>query len=138
MRRMRLMWAIIRRSGASKALGGFLVIYLVCAFVVLMVEPDVSSYGDALWFLWAVSTTVGLGDVTAQTMAGRLAAIVCSVFAVITTAILTGVIVDYFHETRQQQLDQSLVEFLDKLERLPELDHDELTSLAERVKAFRK
>ena len=137
MHRIALIWALLRRSGAEKVLLGFLMWYLCSAFVVMVFEPGIVGYGDALWFLWAVSTTVGLGDVTAITLVGRITAVLCSIYAVVTTAVITGVIVDYFNELRQQQLDQSLTEFLDKLERLPDLDQDELARISQRVRTFR-
>lgn len=133
-----LLWKVIKRSGASTAATGFLVVYLLCAFAILLVEPNITRYSDALWFLWAVASTTGLGDITAVTLVGRIAAIICSLYAVVTTAIITGVIVDYYNESRQLQFDMSMVEFMDKLERLPELDHDELVDMANRVKEFRK
>ena len=138
MRRVRLLWLVIRRSGAWKALAAFLVLFFVCAILVLVAEPGVDNFFDALWFLWAVSTTVGLGDLTAVTIVGRIASMVCSVFAIVTTAALTGVIVDFFSEAREQDLQGSISEFLDKLERLPELDREELEDISKRVKKLRQ
>ena len=136
-KRLHLLFVVLRRSGVYKVLLVFLVFYMLCALVVLCAEPGIERYGDALWFLWAVSTTVGLGDITAVTIAGRVATILCSLYAIATTALITGVIVDYFNEERQRQYDESLTLFLDKLERLPELDHDELVSISKKVKRNR-
>ena len=136
-KRLHLLFVVLRRSGVYKILIGFMGVYLLCATVVMIVEPKVERFGDALWFLWAVSTTVGLGDVTAVTLAGRVAAVICSLCAITTTALITGVIVDYFNEERQRQYDESLTLFLDKLERLPELDHDELVKISKKVKRNR-
>lgn len=116
----------------------FLSVYLACGLIVLWMEPGVTTYADALWFLWAVSLTVGLGDFTAVTIVGRLATIVCSLFALIATAVITGVIVDFFNESRMQQLDGSVTEFMDKLEHLDELDKDELKGISQRIKRLRK
>ena len=136
-KRLHLLFVVLRRSGVYKALLGFLGVYFVCGLVVMVSEPKIEGFGDALWFLWAVSTTVGLGDVTAVTLAGRVAAVTCSLCAITTTALITGVIVDYFNEERQRQYDESLTLFLDKLERLPELDHDELVRISKKVKRNR-
>ena len=137
MKRVHLLFVLLRRSGIYKILLGFMGVYLFCAIVVMIAEPNVERFGDALWFLWAVSTTVGLGDITAVTVPGRLATIVCSLYAIITTALITGVAVDYFNEERQRQYDESLTLFLDKLERLPELDKDELAAISKKVKRNR-
>ena len=133
----RLLFIIIRRSGAGGILAGFLGLYLACALVTLVVEPDVTTIVDALWFMWAVSTTVGLGDLTAVTIVGRTASMICSVAAIVTTAIITAVVVDYFNESRQNQMDESVSLFLDKLEHLPELDESELEEISARVRKMR-
>lgn len=137
MRRLRLLRIVLRRSGASKVVAAFLVVYLVCAAIVFVTEPGITTYADSLWYLWAVSLTVGLGDFTAVTLVGRVVSMVCSLCAVLTTAILTGVIVDYFNESRQRQFDGSLAEFLDKLERLDELSTQELQNISQKVRKLR-
>lgn len=138
MRRLRLLIIVLRRSGAIHVVGAFLALFLVCAAVVQVAEPGIQTYGDAMWFLWAVSLTVGLGDFTSVTLVGRLVAVLCSLCALITTAIITGVVVDYFNESRQRQLDQSLSEFLDKLEHLNELGPKELENISQTVRRLRR
>ena len=136
-KRLHLLFVVLRRSGVYKVLLVFLGFYMLCALVVLFAEPGIERYDDALWFLWAVSTTVGLGDITAVTPAGRIVTVLCSLYAITTTALITGVIVDYFNEERQRQYDESLTLFLDKLERLPELDQEELAAISKKVKRNR-
>ena len=138
MHRLRVLWLITKRSGVGKSLIAFMVVYLICAAIVQFSEPNINNYGDALWFLWAVSLTVGLGDYTAVTALGRFAVVVCSLFAVVVVAIVTGVVVDYFNEVRQHQLDSSITVFLDKLERLPELSKEELEEVSHKVKKLRR
>lgn len=135
MSEIRLLWVIIKGSGASKPLAGFLTTYAICALIVVLFEPSIETYGDALWFLWAVSTTIGLGDLTAVTMVGRAAAVVCSLYALITTAIITGVVVDFFNERRQARYNTSMSVFLDKLEHLEELEPEELAEMSATVRA---
>lgn len=138
MHRLALLRIVLKRSGVNKIIVGFLAVYLVCAVIVLAVEPSITNYGDALWFLWAVSLTIGLGDVTASTFVGRMAAVVCSLYALVAVAIFTGVTVDYYNEARQSQFNESLAAFLDKLEHLDELSQDELRALSERVRERRR
>lgn len=138
MHKFKLLCLIIRRSGAGKPLAGFVTTFLVCALILWLIEPSVQTFGDAIWFLWAVSLTVGLGDITAVTLVGRVVTIICSLYAVITMAIITAVVVDYFHERRQEQLNESLSLFMDKLERLPELSDEELRDMSAKVKDLRR
>lgn len=136
--RGRLLVLVLKRSGAWRVLGSFCVVYLVCAAVVCAFEPAVPTFGDALWFLWAVSTTVGLGDLTAVTTVGRIASVICSLSAIVTTAIVTAIIVDFFNELRQSQFDESLTVQLDKLEHLSELSKQELDEISEHVRRLRR
>lgn len=136
-RRFALLRIVLKRFGVNNIIIGFIVVYLVCAAVVLVAEPTIASYGDALWFLWAVSLTIGLGDVTAVTFVGRTAAVVCSLYALVTIAIFTGVTVDYYNEARQNEFNESIAAFLDKLEHLDELPPDELRALSELVRKRR-
>lgn len=137
MRGVRLLGLVIRNSGIGSVLTGWLILYLVLALVILFFEPEVTNYGDALWFLWAVSTTVGLGDVTAVTPIGRLATVICSITAILVVAIFTGVVVDFTNERRNARLNESASVLLDKLERLPELTKDELVDISKKIRHYR-
>ena len=68
---------------------------------------------------------------------GRIASVVLSLYAIVVTAIVTGVIVTFYQERRDAQLKQSVAELLDKLERLPELDEEELRQISESVRRYR-
>jgi hypothetical protein len=48
------------------------------------------------------------------------------------------VVVDFYSETMQSQQRETLSEFLDELERLPELSQDELAHISERVRELRE
>ncbi len=137
MRRIRLFLVVLRRNGGLPLLGGLVVLTLVAALVVLAFEPGVTSLGDALWYCWEVATTIGLGDVFAVSPVGRIASVVLSLYAIVVTAIVTGVIVTFYQERRDAQLKQSVAELLDKLERLPELDEEELRQISESVRRYR-
>ena len=51
--------------------------------------------------------------------------------------LFTGVIAGFYVEIMKLRAHESATEFLDELERLPELSHEELVSLSERAKKFR-
>ncbi len=138
MHKLRLLWIVFKRSGAWMAIAIFVGSVLLCGLMVQIAEPEIDSYGDALWFLWAVATTVGLGDYTAVTTVGRVASVICSLFAVVCTSISTAVIVDFFNEERHHQRNEALSEFLDKLEHLPDLSEDELRDISKRVRKLRR
>ncbi len=112
MRRIRLFLVVLRRNGGLPLLGGLVVLTLAAALVVLAFEPGVTNLGDALWYCWEVATTIGLGDVFAVSPVGRIASVVLSLYAIVVTAIVTGVIVTFYQERRDAQLKQSVAELL--------------------------
>ena len=63
--------------------------------------------------------------------------VVLTLAAALVVLALTGVIVTFYQERRDAQLKQSVAELLDKLERLPELDEEELRQISESVRRYR-
>ena len=137
MRGFRLLFAVIRHSGLRRVMAWFAAVYLLSAVIVTLVEPEITRLQDALWFLWAVVTTVGLGDVTATTLVGRAATVACSVSGIVTFAIFTAVVVDYYNERRRMLLDESATVLVEHLEHLEDLDRDELAEISRKVRALR-
>ncbi|MCI1666113.1 MAG: potassium channel family protein [Atopobiaceae bacterium] len=138
MRRLHVLGLILRRSKANHILWGFVAFVVLSALVILETDPGITTFGDALWYCYAVVTTVGFGDITTTSLVTRIVSVVLSCYAVIVIAIITGVVVDFYSETMQSQQRETLSEFLDELERLPELSQDELAHISERVRELRE
>ena len=107
------------------------------AAVVWVAEPSIPTYGDALWFCYAVLSTSGFGDFTAVTFVGRICAVLVTIYSVFVIGIVSGVVVSYFQQTVQVQFEDSKVKFLDRLERLPELSREELEEMAAKARKLR-
>lgn len=137
MKRIRILRDVLRQTGASKIWTCFLVQFLITAGIIWLREPEIHSYGDALWYCYAVVTTIGFGDVVAQCLLSRILSVLLSVSAVIVIAIITGVIVNYFMQVSELHRKGTLAAFIDKLEHLPELSPEELQELSEKVRNFR-
>lgn len=136
--KMRAIGLVIWASGLAPWTVTFAVLFLACAALVTAFEPDVSGFGNSCWFLFQVVTTIGLGDYTATTFVGRVAAIVLSVYSVFYIALITGAVVSFCSERMHARRNQSVAHFLDQLEHLPDLSRDELVDLSERVKHFKR
>lgn len=135
--RLRMIGRILKASGLGATTLIFLVLFFVCAFIINVLEPGMANIGDALWFCFQVVTTIGLGDYTAVTFAGRIVTVVLSVISVFFLAVLTGAVVSYCQESMRANRDASVAHFLDQLEHLPELNKEELTNLSDKIKKFK-
>lgn len=63
----RRMLRLLTRTGAIKIFFAYVVFLLVGGLIEWIVEPQIASYGDGLWFCFVSSTTIGYGDLAAVT-----------------------------------------------------------------------
>lgn len=134
--KIRAIGPVIRAAGLVPWTVSFVVLFLVASALVAACEPGIDGFGDAVWLMFQVVTTIGLGDYTCVSVVGRGAAIVLSVYSVFFLALITGAVVSYCQERMSARRNASVAQFIDKLEHLPELSHEELVDLSEKVKKF--
>ena len=137
MRRLKVLAGILKRTRADKILVGFIVFLFAVAAVIELAEPDIKRYGDALWYCYAVISTAGFGDVVAVTFIGKICSVLLTVYAIFVTAIVTGVVVNFYTQMVEMQRKETLAMFMDQLERLPELSKEELENISKKVRKFR-
>ena len=138
MKQLHVLGIVLKRTGAVKIWLVFLIELFACAAIILLSEPQIHTYGDALWYCYAVVTTMGFGDVIAQTTITRIISVVLSVSAVIVIAIVTGVIVNFYNQMTDLRNKETISAFINKLERLPELSKEELEDMSRKVREFQK
>ena len=115
----------------------FIGVFFVSSLILTLIEPGFASFGDAAWFLYTVISTIGLGDYTCQTVVGRLITVLLSLFSIIYIALVTGVIVSYCDQRLKARESQSVASFVDHLEHLDDLSHEELAALSKRIRELR-
>lgn len=136
MKQLQVLRRVLKNTGASKIWTGFLVLFFGCAAVIWLREPDIHTYREALWYCYAVVTTIGFGDVVAHYPISRALSVVLSISAAVVIALITGVIVNYYNQITAMKQKETLTALMDKLERLPELPPEELEQIARRVKEY--
>ena len=132
----RLLFMSFRIAGVDKFFYSFIVFFIVMAVVLRFAEPSIITFGDSLWYCFAVVTTVGFGDIAAVTPAGRILTLILSLFSIVTMAVFTAVIASFFLDLGKAKASDSAKGFIDDLEHLPELSKEELEQLSSRVKTF--
>ena len=138
MKSLRLFFKILKETHTLKMIASFLAFFVVCAFIVWAREPHINTFSDALWYCYAVATTVGFGDVVVNSHLARILSVILSVFAVVVIAIFTSAVVSFFNQMMELRRKNTLSEFLDKMEHLPDLSKEELADLSKRVKKYHR
>ena len=137
MKKIKLLWVILKRTRADKILLGFVAFLFVMAAILWIAEPGIDRYRDALWYCYAVFSTAGFGDIVAVTFIGKICSVLITVYAIYAIAIITGVVVNFYTQMVEMQRKETLTMFMDKLERLPQLSKEELEVISKNVKKFR-
>nr|WP_279222117.1 potassium channel family protein [Anaerofustis stercorihominis] len=137
MKKARLFWSIVRRCNGEKITIGFILSIFMVAFIIMIKEPGVSSYGDALWYTFVSSSTIGFGDIVVTTTISKLLTVYITLYQALMIAMLSGVIVSHYLEVIQRREEYTITVFMDKLEHLSELNDEEIKQIQEKIKKLK-
>ncbi len=129
---------VARRCRLDKALWIFLASIGIGAAVVLILEPGITSYGDALWFLFVSCTTIGYGDFISVTLLGRCLVVYLTIYQLLLMALLTGVFVSHYREMVHRREMYHVEELLDRFQHLQGLSKEELGQIEEKARSLRQ
>lgn len=91
---------ILYTNGFIYSLGSATIITIIGSFAIYFFERDssttIKSYGDALWWSIVTVTTVGYGDISPTTSAGRVIAAILMLSGIGFLSMLTSTVSTYF------------------------------------------
>ena len=96
---------IIRKTYAAEIIFGLLLLIATFSFLLYSFEPGMSSISDALWYCFAIVTTIGFGDFTAVTALGRVLSVILGVYGIVVVALITSIIVNFYGEMKKDDGD---------------------------------
>ena len=134
MKRLRILKGVLEKTRADRLIAGFVVFFLLDALLIMLVEPGISNYRDAIWYCYAVFSTVGFGDLVAVTIPGRVLTMLLTIYTILIVALVTGVVVAFYNDVVSMKYKASKAEVLDKLENLETLSKEELSELSEKIR----
>lgn len=97
--KFKVLFKIVINTFALEVLFGLLAIMVASALVLLTVEEAFTTFGDSIWYCFAVVTTIGFGDFVATTLIGRLITVLLGVYGIVAVAVITSIIVNFYNET---------------------------------------
>jgi len=93
---------VLRKSMAPEILSGLMILIVSFSFALNLYEPAIETYFDALWYCFAIVTTIGFGDITAVTHLGRVLSVILGLYGIIVVALITSVIVNFYTELNKE------------------------------------
>ena len=93
---------IVRKTYASEIILGLLLLIVAFAYVISFSDSDtIHSFGDALWYCFAIVTTIGFGDFTVTTLIRRVLSVILGIYGIVVVALITSIIVNFYGEMRR-------------------------------------
>lgn len=96
--KLKVLFKIIVNTYSLEILFGLLTMIVFFSIVLSSVETG-WSFLDALWYSFAVVTTIGFGDMVATTGVGRVLTVILGLYGLIVVAVITSIIVNFYNET---------------------------------------
>jgi len=106
--RLDLLRDIVQQTYAAEIIFGLLL--LIASFSFVLLYTDTASfngeYTNALWYCFAVVTTIGFGDMTAVSTVGRILTVVLGIYGIVVVALITSIIVNFYGEMKKARVDE--------------------------------
>ena len=97
---LKLLLKIIKSSYAPQVMIGLLILIISFSFILIRTEKTMTHFGDALWYCFAIITTIGFGDFTTVSTFGRILSVVLGAYGIIVISLITSIIVNFYEEKK--------------------------------------
>lgn len=112
--KVKVLFKIIVSTFSLEVLFGLLTMIVCFSIILTSIEPNIETFPDALWYCFAVVTTIGFGDVVAVTPAGRILSVMLGIYGLIVVAVITSIIVNFYNATAGKQDQKELEDIKDE------------------------
>lgn len=109
---------------------------LILISSVIMMYTEGKDFSDALWWSIVTVTTVGYGDISPTTGAGRVMAVILMIFGIGLISMLTGTITSFFANKAERERPEAEQNYLENI--IAELSDDEREKAIEIIKILKK
>ena len=108
--KVRLLIDILVKTHTLDVLICLLAFIIAFSFIFPVVEPTITSFWDAMWYCFAVITTIGFGDFYATSLIGRVLTVILGIYGIVVVAILTSVIVNFYNEVSAKEKKRDIID----------------------------
>ena len=98
--KMDIFWKVVRKTNATEILFGMLLLIIAFSLVLPILEEDIPNFTSALWYSFAIITTIGFGDVAAVSVLGRVLSVILGICGLVVVSIVMSIVVNFYNETK--------------------------------------
>ncbi|MCT8138313.1 potassium channel family protein [Anaerobacillus sp. CMMVII] len=128
-------YGILKTNGLDKIIAVTFCLIFILSIPIQFLEPNINTYQDALWWSIVTSTTVGYGDISPQTIGGRIIAVLLMIFGIGLIGMITGSIATYFIKGDEE--NNKIVFLKNELSRINELTNSDIDVLIKTLESFK-
>lgn len=99
---LKMLASVAQETYAAEIIGGMVLLIFAFSYILQFLEPNMGTLKDSLWYCFAIVTTIGFGDITATTLAGRILSVILGLYGIVVVALITSVIVNYYGEMKRE------------------------------------
>ena len=92
---------VLIKTHAMEVLSGLLFTVIAASVVFPLIEPEIKTFGDAMWYSFALITTIGFGDFSAVTPLGRVISVAIGLYGIIVVALITSIFVNMYADSKR-------------------------------------
>ena len=108
--KVKVLLKVVLNTFSLEILFGLLTLIVCFSLVFMRVEPDIDTFPKALWYCFAIVTTIGFGDLVAVTPIGRVLSVFLGIYGLVVVAVITSIVVNFYNETSGKKDQKELKE----------------------------
>lgn len=115
-----LIGKFLKNTRLDEILAVFLLIVIGSTLSLYLVDPGMNNLFDDLWFVVVSLTTVGYGDITPNTVYGKIVSLILLIVGVFIFSAITGAISTYFMDNLLKEGSYRIIELNETVDDLTE------------------
>lgn len=119
-------YSLLKTNGLDKLLMTALVLLFIIPIPIVLVEPSITTFPDALWWAVVTTTTVGYGDISPSTPIGRVLAVVLMLVGIGIIGTFTSAITSYFSGNAKVTHDKQILNVIQSIEEIENLTKEDI------------
>ena len=98
--KMDIFWKVVRKTNTAEILFGMFLLIIAFSLVLPILEESIPDFFSALWYCFAIISTIGFGDVAAVSVLGRILSAILGLCGLVVVSVVMSIVVNFYNETK--------------------------------------